>query len=87
MRFYAGAPLITRDGFAVGSLCLADKHPRDFSAQEIDMLSDLAAIVIDIIESRSTMSFVDIVTRLPNRQRLMEDISHLIKAPDNTPVY
>ncbi|CAM3595021.1 MULTISPECIES: EAL domain-containing protein [Rahnella] len=85
MRFYAGAPLITRDGFAVGSLCLADKHPRDFSAQEIDMLSDLAAIVIDIIESRSTMSFVDIVTRLPNRQRLMEDISHLIKAPDNTP--
>ncbi|CAM4019708.1 EAL domain-containing protein [Rahnella bruchi] len=84
MRFYAGAPLITRDGFAVGSLCLADKNPRDFSVQEIEMLSDLAAIVIDIIESRSSMSFVDIVTRLPNRQRLMEDIAQLIKAPDNT---
>ncbi|MBU9847739.1 EAL domain-containing protein [Rahnella ecdela] len=84
MRFYAGAPLITRDGFAVGSLCLADKNPRDFSVQEIDMLSDLAAIVIDIIESRSSMSFVDIVTRLPNRQRLMEDIAQLIRAPDNT---
>jgi len=84
MRFYAGAPLITRDGFAVGSLCLADKQPRDFSVQEVEMLSDLAAIVIDIIESRSSVSFVDIVTRLPNRQRLMEDIAQLIKTPDNT---
>jgi len=84
MRFYAGAPLITRDGFAIGSLCLADKYPRDFSAQEIEMLSDLAAIVIDIIESRSSMSFTDIVTRLPNRQRLMEDIAHLTKAPGST---
>ncbi|WHZ39433.1 EAL domain-containing protein [Rahnella bonaserana] len=84
MRFYAGAPLITREGFAIGSLCLADKNPRDFSVQETEMLADLAAIVIDIIESRSSMSFVDIVTRLPNRQRLMEDIAQLIKAPDDT---
>ncbi|WP_447866789.1 sensor domain-containing phosphodiesterase [Rahnella bonaserana] len=84
MRFYAGAPLITREGFAIGSLCLADKNPRDFSVQETEMLSDLAAIVIDIIESRSSMSFVDIVTRLPNRQRLMEDIAQLIKATDDT---
>lgn len=85
MRFYAGAPLITREGFAVGSLCLIDHQPRDFSVQEIEMLSDLAAIVIDIIESRSAVGFVDIVTRLPNRQRLMEDIATLIKAPDHTP--
>ena len=50
MRFYAGAPLLTRAGFAIGSLCLADKSPRDFSVNEIEMPSDLAAIVIDIIE-------------------------------------
>ncbi|MBU9832695.1 EAL domain-containing protein [Rahnella sp. FC061912-K] len=85
MRFYAGAPLITRKGFAIGSLCLIDNQPRDFTVQEIEMLSDLAAIVIDIIESRSSVGFTDIVTRLPNHQRLMEDIATLIKTSDHTP--
>ena len=31
VRFYAGAPMITREGFQIGSLCVLDLEPREFS--------------------------------------------------------
>ena len=32
LRFYAGAPLITRDRYAIGALCILDSKPRTFTA-------------------------------------------------------
>lgn len=52
IRFYAGAPLRTSDGFQLGTLCLIDSRPRDFSAEEAATLADLAAIVVDELELR-----------------------------------
>ncbi len=53
LRFYAGAPLITRDGFNLGTLCLLDTEPRDaLSDEQQATLSDLAALVIDELELR-----------------------------------
>ncbi len=51
IRFYAGWPLITSDGFAVGTLCVIDPSPR---SQSIDLrpLKDLAAIVSQLLETR-----------------------------------
>jgi GAF domain-containing protein len=45
IRFYAGAPIFSPDGFAIGTLCLIDRRPRDFSEQEAALLTDLAALV------------------------------------------
>lgn len=45
IRFYAGTPLRTPDGFAIGTLCIMDHRPRDFSARESALLQDLAALV------------------------------------------
>lgn len=45
IRFYAGAPLKMRDGQNVGTLCLIDPKPRTMSADEIQMLSDMAKLV------------------------------------------
>lgn len=45
MRFYAGAPLRTPDGFRVGSVCLVDRKPRSFSEYEQALLSDFARLV------------------------------------------
>lgn len=53
IRFYAGAPLITHDGFNLGTLCLVDSKPRsEFSAEQQATLSDLAAMVVDELELR-----------------------------------
>ncbi len=53
MRFYAGAPLIDRDGFNLGTLCLLDSVPRDpLTAEQQATLVDLAAMVVDELELR-----------------------------------
>lgn len=52
IRFYAGAPLITHDGMALGTLCIIDREPRGLNAEEAETLADLAAIVMDELELR-----------------------------------
>ncbi|SFR56903.1 response regulator [Thiomicrospira sp. ALE5] len=51
IRFYAGAPLITHEGYALGTLCIVDTQPRKLSQQERDTLRDLADAVLAEIES------------------------------------
>ncbi|HEY9769758.1 MAG TPA: PAS domain-containing protein [Coleofasciculaceae cyanobacterium] len=51
MRFYASAPLITHDGFNLGTLCLLDTQPHDpLTAEQQATLIDLAAMVVDELE-------------------------------------
>ncbi|WP_161316657.1 GAF domain-containing sensor histidine kinase [Sneathiella litorea] len=53
-RFYAGAPLITPDGFKIGTLCAIDRKPRELSEDHQQLLTELAGIVIDELELRKT---------------------------------
>ena len=50
LRFYAGAPLVTPDGFVLGTLCVLDHRPRELSAKVQDLLSALARQVIRLLE-------------------------------------
>ncbi|AFZ24593.1 PAS domain S-box [Cylindrospermum stagnale PCC 7417] len=53
VRFYAGAPLLTHDGFNLGTLCLLDSKPRQqLSVEQKATLTDLAAMVVDELELR-----------------------------------
>jgi GAF domain-containing protein len=53
VRFYAGAPLITADGYALGSICVVDSESRaPLAPHEAQMLKDLAGIVVDLLEAR-----------------------------------
>ncbi|MGB6017328.1 MAG: PAS domain S-box protein [Nodosilinea sp.] len=53
VRFYAGAPLRTHDGFIVGTLCVLDAQPRGgLSDNQQAVLADLAALVVDQLELR-----------------------------------
>jgi GAF domain-containing protein len=55
IRFYAGAPLVTASGHALGTICVIDRHARpDLTRRERDMLHDFAGIVVDLLEARRT---------------------------------
>jgi sigma-B regulation protein RsbU (phosphoserine phosphatase) len=60
LRFYAGVPLTTSDGYNLGTLCLLDQEPRPLTDDEAATLADLAAIVMDELELRlSARTVVD----------------------------
>ncbi|WP_025144342.1 ATP-binding protein [Pedobacter jeongneungensis] len=52
LRFYAGAPLTTSEGYRIGTLSVIDKRPRQFSPVEQEILEDLARVVMDEMELR-----------------------------------
>jgi GGDEF domain-containing protein len=52
VRFYVGFPLQTREGHNVGTLCLVDTKPRSFRADQLEVMSDLAHMVMDELHLR-----------------------------------
>ena len=53
IRFYAGTPLRTRDGFAIGALCVKDTAPRELGPQQLDALTVLGRQVVAQLERKS----------------------------------
>jgi len=49
---YAGIPLTTSDGQPIGSFCAVDTEPRSWTWDEVEILKDIAAIVMNDIELR-----------------------------------
>jgi hypothetical protein len=47
LRFYAGAPFTVETGVRIGSICIVDHVPRDFTPKEMSLLSGLARIAVD----------------------------------------
>ncbi len=56
VRCYAGAPLLTSAGHALGTMCVIGSEPRAFSDQDIERLQVFAARVVDHLEARRTPS-------------------------------
>ncbi len=56
LRFYAGAPIKTPDGFNLGAVCVIDTVPRAFSEEDQRSLEQLAALVMNKIKLRLSKS-------------------------------
>ena len=77
VRFYAGAPLVTRDGFGLGALCVLGLEPRTASPAEMAALNDLAQMVMSQIELQHAFGRVDPLSGLPNRTQFLDDLDDL----------
>lgn len=67
IRFYAGRPICTPDGFKVGTLCLIDSQPRAFEDKDVDDLNDLATMVENELAAIE-LATMDELTDLSNRR-------------------
>ena len=52
IRYYAGAPLITTDGFRLGTICAIDIRPRRLNEGQRDTLSALSRLVMRQLDRR-----------------------------------
>ena len=88
-RFYAGAPLRTREGHCIGTLCVMDQAPRPgFLLADIRQLAALADIVIDEFELRRvrfeialTRRQVEVATQA--KSEFLATMSHEVRTPLN----
>lgn len=90
---YAGIPLVTDDGFTLGSLCAIDTQPRDWTTDEISILSDLAASVMTEIRLRTDIvedhrreaalqtSYAEVQAALALRDRFLSIAAHDLNSP------
>ncbi len=45
VRFYAGVPIILNGGYPVATICIMDLEPRNFSAEELEILQEISGLV------------------------------------------
>jgi len=56
IRFYAGTPLVTKEGWALGTLCVIDRKPRMLSDCQLQSLLSLRRHVVNALELRRVVS-------------------------------
>ena len=74
IRFYAGAPLISGEDYVIGTLCVTDTQPHAFTAEQQATLTTLARLTAAFLDAWYANGYVDTITGLPNRQRLLRDL-------------
>ena len=74
IRFYAGAPLVTSEGDALGTLCVIDRVPRELSARDEAALMALARQVVHLLELRKAVANLEYAAeaRVGYEERLEE---------------
>ncbi|MFA9446679.1 ATP-binding protein [Egicoccus sp. AB-alg6-2] len=85
LRFYAAVPLRTGDGHNLGTLNVIDCEPRDLPDEQLAMLEDLAAIVMDELELRLSakrdVELESLRAAAAFRDTVVAGISHEMRTP------
>lgn len=94
-RFYAGAPLVTSEGFSLGALFVIDHHPKAISAAQVESLRALSRQVVAQLELRRTKAMLrdqaeglmkareDATAASKAKATFLANISHEIRTPMN----
>ncbi len=74
IRFYAGVPLITSEGHALGTLCVLDRVPRQLQPQQLEALQALSREVMAQLElHRHLVDLVSVNTKLKLAQEALQE--------------
>ncbi|AZQ44337.1 GAF domain-containing sensor histidine kinase [Nonlabens ponticola] len=84
--FYAGVPLIDKNGYKLGSLCVFDSKPRELNDSQLSALKSMANHVMLLFEERySVKQLLKTQNELKERNEELKDfagiVSHDLKAP------
>ena len=75
--FYAGAPLISKNGYPLGTFCIIDFKPRTLSQQDVETLKILSNQVSKLIDLR--LSNEELTESLKEKSLLLKEIHHRVK--------
>ena len=75
--FYAGAPLISKNGYPLGTFCIIDFKPRKLSQQDVETLKILSNQVSKLIDLR--LSNEELTESLKEKSLLLKEIHHRVK--------
>jgi len=75
--FYAGAPLISKNGYPLGTFCIIDFKPRKLSQQDVETLKILSNQVSKLIDLR--LSNEELTKSLKEKNLLLKEIHHRVK--------
>jgi signal transduction histidine kinase len=81
VRAYAGIPLITDDGHAIGSFCAIDFAPRAWSPIDVEILTELAGSAMREIKLRSAVRAAQDAVR--SREEVLAVVAHDLRTPLN----
>ena len=79
IRFYAGAPLLTPDGFKLGTVCAVDLEPKTLSDNQLNLLQGIARQVVGQLELRRNLRGLEKANR--SKDQLFSLISHDLRNP------
>jgi diguanylate cyclase (GGDEF)-like protein len=78
IRAYVGMPLRTPGGHNIGTLCVMDVKPREISKEQLNILQDLARLVVDELELRQ-LAFIDPLTGAMTRRAFLAEADKEVK--------
>ena len=79
IRFYAGKPLTTSDGFNIGTLCVIDKKPKKLSEQQKSQLSLIAKEIMHCIEDQREIE--QLKDDVNTKAAFVSSMSHELRTP------
>ena len=90
-RFYAGMPLVTSEGHAVGTLCVVDRQPRTLTHTQRASLASLARIAMALLEGHARKHQEEVAKALKANAEAPHARSRTLPAPEpekpKAPIY
>lgn len=86
--FYTGAPLVSSQGVAIGTICVIDVKPRTLSEEQVKALRSLAAQVVNLLEWRKENTQLKELTKsLKKSNEELRQAGHAISHDLKQPIF